>query len=90
MIFLEYLRISDTDNTPGGPPGHDPLPRGPHMGPLHLSLHPHTSSSSRKNHQPAQTQVLAHLAAIFDLHAQSSIQKTALGIVPWYVTPQMV
>ena len=32
-----------------------------------------------KNHPPAQTRVLAHLAAIFDLLAQSSIHKTALG-----------
>ena len=56
-----------------------PLPHGPHVGPLHLFLHPHTSYSSRKNHPPAQTRVLAHLAAIFDLLAQSSIHKTALG-----------
>ena len=56
-----------------------PLPHGPHVGPLHLSLHPHTSSCSRKNHPPAQTRVLAHLATIFDLLAQSSIHKTALG-----------
>ena len=56
-----------------------PLPRGPHVGPLHLSLHPHTLSCSRKNHPPAQARVLAHLAAIFDLLAQSSIHKTALG-----------
>ena len=49
------------------------------MGPLHLFLHPHTSSSSRKNHAPAQTRVLAHLAAIFDLLAQSSTHKAALG-----------
>ena len=56
-----------------------PLPRGPHMGPLHLFLHPHTSSSSRKNRPVAQTRVLAHFAAIFDLLAQSSIHKTALG-----------
>ena len=32
-----------------------------------------------KNHQPAQARVLAHLAAIFDLLAQSSTHKTALG-----------
>ena len=32
-----------------------------------------------QNHPPAQTRVLAHLAAIFDLLAQSSIHKTALG-----------
>ena len=76
------------------PPGHKgggrPLPRGPHMGPLHLFLHPHTSSSSRKNHHIAQTRVLAHFSVIFDLLAQSSIHKTALGIVLWYVTPPMV
>ena len=53
-------------------------------------FHPHTSSSSQKNHHPAQARVLAHFAAIFDLLAQSSIHKTALGIVPWYVTPPMV
>ena len=49
-----------------------------HGGPLHLFQLPHTPSS-HKNHQPAQTRVLAHLAAIFDLLAQSSIHKTALG-----------
>ena len=56
-----------------------PLPRGPHVAPLHLFQHPHTSSSSRKNHHTAQTHVLAHFAAIFDLLAQSSTHKTALG-----------
>ena len=55
------------------------LPRGPMVGPLHLFLHPYTSSSSQKNHHPAQARVLAHFAAIFDLLAQSSIHKTALG-----------
>ena len=49
------------------------------VAPLHLFQLPHTPSSSQKNHQPAQTRVLAHLAAIFDLLAQSSIHKTALG-----------
>ena len=48
-------------------------------GPLHLFQHPSTPSSSRKNHSIAQTHVLAHLAAIFDLLAQSPIHKTALG-----------
>ena len=43
-----------------------------------------------KNNQPAQARVLAHLADIFDLLAQSSIHKTALGIVLLYVTPPMV
>src|SRR4051812_18199581 len=49
------------------------------VAPLRLFLHPHTPSSSQKNHQPAQAQVLAHFAAIFDLLAQSSTHKTALG-----------
>ena len=48
------------------------------VAPLHLFQPPHTPSS-QKNHQPAQARVLAHLAAIFDLLAQSSIPKTALG-----------
>ena len=56
-----------------------PLPRGPMVAPLHLLLHPHSSSSSQKNHYPAQARVLAHFAAIFDLLAQSSIHKTASG-----------
>src|SRR3954470_4228618 len=56
-----------------------PLPRGPTVDPLHLFLHPHTSSSSQKNHHPAQARVLAHFAAIFDLLAQSTSHKTAWG-----------
>ena len=48
-------------------------------GPLHLFLHPHTPSYSQKNPHPAQARVQDHFAAIFDLLAQSSIQKTALG-----------
>ena len=86
MIFLEYLRISGTESTAGGastwPRGSRarPLPRGPMVAPLHLFLHPHTSSSSKKNHYPAQARVLAHLAAIFDLLVQSSTHKTALGV----------
>ena len=56
-----------------------PLPRGPLVASLFLFLDPHTPSSSRKNHQPDQARVLAHLAAIFDLLAQSSTHKTALG-----------
>ena len=61
------------------PPGRAPVPRGPMVAPLYLFLHPHTPSSSQKNHQPAQARVLAHFAAIFDLLAQSSIHITALG-----------
>ena len=67
-----------------------PLSRGPHVGPLHLSLYPHTSSCSRKNHYPAQARVLAHFATIFDLLAQSTSHKLLWGIVPWYVTPPLV
>ena len=33
----------------------------------------------QKNHHLAQARILAHLAAIFDLLAQSSTHKTALG-----------
>ena len=83
-FFLEYLRIFGTENTSGEQaPGHEgpgraPLPRGPLVAPLHLFQPPHTPSS-QKNHQPAQARVLAHLAAIFDLLAQTSTHKTALG-----------
>ena len=89
MIFLEYLRISGTENTSGGagtwprgsrarpPPWARPLPHGPMVPPLHLFRLPHTPSS-HKHYQPAQTRAQAHFAAIFDLLAQSSIQKTAL------------
>ena len=91
MIFIEYLRIFGTENTPGGCTGGPqgwrarpiPLSVPPALwvprGSPHLFQHPFTLSSSRKNHPVAQTRVLAHLAAIFDLLAQSSIHKTALG-----------
>ena len=78
--------------TPRGelPPGHEgggralpprarPLPHGPMVALLHLFLHPHTSSSSHKHDYPVQTRVHAHFAAIFDLLAQSTSQKTAWG-----------
>ena len=52
---------------------------GPLVALLHFFLHACSSSSSQKNHQQAQARVLAHFAAIFDLLAQSSIHKTALG-----------
>ena len=55
------------------------MPRGPMVAPLHLFLHPHTYSSSQKNHHPTQARVLAHFAAIFDLLAQSTSHKTAWG-----------
>ena len=85
MIFREYLRIYCAKITPGGaatwPRGWlaRPLSHGPTVAPLHLFLHPHTSSSSHKHEYPAQGRVLAHLAAIFDLLAQSSIRKTVFG-----------
>ena len=56
-----------------------PLSRGPLVAPLHLCHHPHTPSSTQKNPHPAQARVLARFAVIFDLLAQSSIHKTALG-----------
>ena len=88
---MEYLRILGTENTAGGastrprqwsarPPYRArPLSRGPLVAPLHLCQHPHTSSSTQKNPHLAQARVLARFAAIFDLLAQRSIHKTALG-----------
>ena len=65
----------------GRPPtiGRTPLPRGPTVALLHLSFHPHTSSSSHKHEYQAQTRVQARFAAIFDLLAQSTSHKTAWG-----------
>ena len=89
--MLKYLRLFGTKNIVGGhPPAHEggggapPLGRvpylvGPLVAPLHLFQPPHTPSSSQKNHQPAQTRVQAHFAAIFDILAQSTSQKTAWG-----------
>ena len=91
MIFIEYLRIFGTKNTPGGctsgpqalgaypPPGRTLVACGSHVDPPHLFQHPSTSSSSRKNPTIAQTRVLAHFSAIFDLLAQNSIFETILG-----------
>ena len=85
MIFMEYLRILGTEITAGGASTRPrewrvrpPVSWAP-GGPLHLCQHPHTPSSSQKNPHPAQARVLARFAAIFDLLAQSSIRKTALG-----------
>ena len=95
-FFLEYLRIYGTKNTPGAlmswPQGWRarPLTLWAPRGPLHLFQHPSTPSYSRKNHPVAQTRVLFHLAAIFDLLVQSSICKTNWGIILRYVTPPMV
>ena len=87
---MEYLRILGTEITAGGastkpqewrarpPPWARPLSRGPLVAPLHLSS-THTLHLLPKNPHPSQARVLAHFAAIFDLLAQSSIHKTALG-----------
>ena len=79
------LRTQQGEQAPGHggggralPPWARPLPRGPTVAPLHLFLHPHTPSS-HKHQYPAQARVLAHFAAIFDLLAQSTSHKTALG-----------
>ena len=50
-----------------------------HGGPPPLIHTPTHFYFLQKNHHPAQTRVLAHFAAIFDLLAQSSIHRTALG-----------
>ena len=81
----------------GQPPCHEGGGRAPCLvGPWWLSstyscTHPLLlPPTNTKNPPIAQTRVLAHLAAIFDLFAQSSIHKTVWGIVLWYVTPPMV
>ena len=72
------------------PPGHEgggralppwvrPLPRGPTMALLHLSLHPSSSSVSHKHEKPTQARVPAPVAVIFDLLAQSTSRKTTWG-----------
>ena len=54
-------------------------PRGHVAAPPAVFSVPDILKYSRKNHSIAQTRVLAHFAAIFNLLAQSSIHKTALG-----------
>ena len=61
------------------PPGHAPLSRGPTVAPSTYSCTHTLHLLPKKYPHPAQARVLAHLAAIFDLLAQSSIHKTALG-----------
>ena len=88
---MEYLRILGTENTAGGkhlatrvegaptPPGHAPYLVGPTWVPsTYSSTHP-LRLPPEKNPHPAQARVLARFAAIFDLLAQTSIHKTALG-----------
>ena len=88
---MEYLRILGTEITAGGASTRprEWRARPPHLGvppvswapggspplmpaPTHFIFYP-------KNPHPAQAQVLAHFAVIFDLLAQSSIHKAALG-----------
>ena len=61
------------------PPRRAPLPHGPMVALLHLSLHPSSSSASHKHEKPTQAQVPAPVAVIFDLLAQSTSRKTAWG-----------
>ena len=61
------------------PPRRAPLPRGPTVALLHLSLHPSSSSASHKHGKPTQARVPAPVAMIFDLLAQSTSRKTAWG-----------
>ena len=84
---MEYLRILGSEITAGGASTRPrewrarPLSRGPLVAPsTYASTHTHTHFIFYpKNPHPAQARVLAHFAAIFDLLAQSSIHKTALG-----------
>ena len=84
-FFLEYLRISGTENTAGGastwPRGSRARPPASwaHGGSPPLIPAPTQSFFLPKNHHPAQARVLAHFAAIFDLLAQSNSHKTTLG-----------
>ena len=91
MIFLEYLRIFGTKNTARGAstwprgwracptPWARPHASWAHGGPPPLIPAPTHCFFLPKNHHPAQARVLAHFAAIYDLLAQSSIHKPALG-----------
>ena len=99
MFFLEYLRISCTENTsreqaPGheGPGCAHPLGAPPaswaHGGSPPLIPAPTHFFFLPKNHYPAQARVLAHFAAISLLKA--TLTKLLGEIVPWYVTPPLV
>ena len=88
---MEYLRILGTEITAGGastrprewrarphPLGTPRCLVGPWWPPSTYAS-THTLHLLPKKTHPAQARVLAHFAAIFDLLAQSSIHKTALG-----------
>ena len=101
MFFLEYLRISGTENTARGAgtwprrSGARPTALGAppaswaHGGPPPLIPAPMHFFFLLKNHYPAQARVLAHFAAIFDL-LKAPLTKLLGEIVPWYVTPPLV
>ena len=78
MFFVEYLRMSSTENTPGPPSSASPCLVGPTWTPSTYSS-THSLRLPPEKSSVAQTRVLAHLAAIFDFFAQSSIHKTVLG-----------
>ena len=84
MIFYGIFEDLRHWNTTGGhAPGHEGPGRalclmGPWFPPPLIPAPTH-SIFLPKNPHPAQARVLAHFAAIFDLLAQSSIHKTALG-----------
>ena len=92
MIFSGIFENFTMQKSPRGefPPGHEgggralppwarPLPRGPTVALLRLSLHPYSSSASHKHEKPTQARVPAPVAVIFDLLAQSTSHKTAWG-----------
>ena len=90
MIFCRIFKnFWHWEHTRGAPFGHEgtsaptPLGRPPASwtprGPPPLIPAPTHFVFLQKHPSIAQTRVLAHLAAIFDLFAQSSIHKTVLG-----------
>ena len=95
IFFLEYLRIYGTENTPGGSTTYPrgwrarPLPRGPHVGPLHLFQPPHTPSSQKITSQLKPEFLLILLPFSISL-LKAPFTKLLWGIVLWYVTPPMV
>ena len=102
MIFMDYLSILGTENTAGGQaPGHEgggrahnpwarPLSRGPTMAPLHLFLHPHSSSSSKKITNQLKHEFYLILLPFSISLCKSPFTKLLWGIVLRYVTPPMV
>ena len=82
---MEYLRILGTKITAGGASTRPrewrarPLSRGPLVAPSTYASTHTLHLLPKKNPHLAQARVVAHFAAIFDLLAQSSTRKTALG-----------